>query len=182
MEGGVILFGDLKVRGRSSVMVAFRREGNMLKRIYDAPDANATNEVYEWLKYIPVEGVVLEDVVNNKSDTAASIKGDNPNRILKFVRLLVKKSSLLKKNSKDEAMRVNLLKGGIDLNPAQMSMVLMPDTLSSSQVKGSDDFKFEFNGQNFDTAQITGMSFTIRSITPVKNLPEILGVSAASLN
>jgi len=58
--------------------------------------------------------------------------------------------------------------GGINLNPAQMSM----------QVKGQEeDFKFQWNGQTFDSAQITGATFTIRSITPVIDLSLILGLN-----
>jgi hypothetical protein len=58
-------------------------------------------------------------------------------------------------------------KGGIDLNPAQMNMGVK---------KEGQDFKFNFNGTEIDAAQVTGATFTIRTMTPVTNLPQILGV------
>jgi aryl-alcohol dehydrogenase-like predicted oxidoreductase/CheY-like chemotaxis protein len=61
-----------------------------------------------------------------------------------------------------------LEKGGIDLNPAQMSMQVKKD---------GQDFKFNFNGTEIDAAQVTGATFTIRTMTPVTNLQEILGIS-----
>jgi len=65
---------------------------------------------------------------------------------------------------KNRAMRSP---GGINMNPAQMSM----------QIKGQEeDFKFEWNGQTFDAAQVTGATFTIRSMTPVTNMLQILGL------
>ena len=67
----------------------------------------------------------------------------------------------------DRAMAVQ--KGGIDMNPAQMSMQLK---------KQGDDFKFDFNGTEIDAAQVTGATFTIRAMTPVVDLPLILGLSA----
>jgi len=46
------------------------------------------------------------------------------------------------------------------------------------QVKGEgQDFKFNFNGIEMDAAQISGAIFTIRTMTPVTNLPEILGLN-----
>jgi len=57
--------------------------------------------------------------------------------------------------------------GGIDLNPAQMSMKVK---------KEGEDFKFEFNGQTFDAAQVSGATFTIRAMTPVADLPQLLGL------
>ena len=67
--------------------------------------------------------------------------------------------------SKDQAMHT---KGGIDLNPAQINM----------QVKnGSQDFKFDFNGNEIDAASIIGATFTIRNMTSVTNLPLLLGLN-----
>ncbi len=66
-----------------------------------------------------------------------------------------------------------LKKGGIDFNPAQMSMQVK---------KEGEDFKFNFNGQTIDAAQITGAQFFIRTMTPVTNLPLILGISSPSQN
>ncbi len=58
-------------------------------------------------------------------------------------------------------------KGGIDLNPAQMNI----------QVKNQGEgFKFNFNGQIIDAAQVIGATFTIRTMTPVTDLPLILGL------
>ena len=69
---------------------------------------------------------------------------------------------------KDRAQVVNLAqKGGIDLNPAQMSMQVK---------KGTQDFKFDSNGIEIDAAQVTGATFSIESMEPVKNLPAILGL------
>ena len=62
----------------------------------------------------------------------------------------------------------NNTKGGIDLNPAQMSMQIK---------KNGEDFKFEFNGTPIDAAQVTGVSFTICSMTSVTNLPKIIGLN-----
>jgi len=59
--------------------------------------------------------------------------------------------------------------GGIDLNPAQMSLQVK---------KQGEDFKFDFNGTELDAAQVTGVTFTIRTMTPVTDLPLILGLSA----
>ena len=67
----------------------------------------------------------------------------------------------------DLAMQA-LEKGGIDLNPAQMSMQVK---------KEGEDFKFNFNGTEIDAAQVTGATFTIRTMTPVTNLPLILGLN-----
>jgi hypothetical protein len=58
--------------------------------------------------------------------------------------------------------------GGIDLNPARDVMQVKKD---------GADFKFEFNGQTIDAAQVTGATFTIRTMTPVTNLPEMLGLN-----
>ena len=58
--------------------------------------------------------------------------------------------------------------GGIDLNPADMSMQVK---------KEGEDFKFDFNGTEMDAAQVTGATFTIRSMTPVTNLPLSLGLN-----
>ena len=55
--------------------------------------------------------------------------------------------------------------GGIDFNPAQMSL----------QVKNEGEgFKFDFNGSPADFAQTTGATFTIRQMTPVTNWAQIL--------
>jgi hypothetical protein len=59
--------------------------------------------------------------------------------------------------------------GGIDLNPAQMVMDIR---------KGAEDFKFDFNGLELDSRQIAGVQFNIRQITPVTNLPLILGINS----
>jgi len=69
----------------------------------------------------------------------------------------------------------DLENGGIDLNPAQMSMQVK---------KEGQDSKFDFNGIDTDAAQaltargaVTGVTVTIRAMTPVTNLPEILGLN-----
>ena len=66
-----------------------------------------------------------------------------------------------------------MAKGGIDLNPAQMSMRVK---------KEGEDFKFDFNGTKINASQITGATFTIRTMTPVTNLPELLGLNAGPAN
>ena len=58
--------------------------------------------------------------------------------------------------------------GGIDLNPAQMSVQVKKD---------GQDFKFEFNDTEIDAAQVTGVTFTIRTMMPVANLPRALGLT-----
>ena len=68
--------------------------------------------------------------------------------------------------SDDHAMKPSP-EGGIDFNPAQMSM----------QVKGrGEDFKFDWNGQTFDAAQITGVTFKIETMTTVTDLSLALGL------
>jgi hypothetical protein len=58
--------------------------------------------------------------------------------------------------------------GGIDLNPAQITL----------QVKREgENFHFNFNGLSFNAAQVIGAIFFIRSMTPVTNLPGLLGLS-----
>jgi hypothetical protein len=42
--------------------------------------------------------------------------------------------------------------------------------------KEGEDFKFYFNGTEIDSAQVIGAAFTIRQMTPVTNLPLILGL------
>jgi len=59
--------------------------------------------------------------------------------------------------------------GGIDFDPAQMSMLVK---------KSGQDFKFDFNGTEIDAAQVTGATFTIRTMTPVINLSMELGLSS----
>ena len=70
--------------------------------------------------------------------------------------------------NKVQQVEFNKTKGGIDLNPAQMSMQIK---------KEGEDFKFNFNGIEIDAAQVTGATFKIRTMTPVTNLPEILGLN-----
>jgi len=48
--------------------------------------------------------------------------------------------------------------------------------------KDGQDFKFDFNGTEIDAAQVTGASFTIRTMTPVTNLPLILGLNQEPSN
>jgi N-methylhydantoinase B/oxoprolinase/acetone carboxylase alpha subunit len=72
----------------------------------------------------------------------------------------------------DNAMNVQDITGtgGIDLNPAQMSMQVKND---------GEDFKFDFNGTEIDAAQVTGVTFTICEMTPVSNLLLILGLAVS---
>jgi hypothetical protein len=58
--------------------------------------------------------------------------------------------------------------GGIDLNPAQMSMQVQ---------KQGEDFKFDFNGVQMDASQVAGINFTILDIASVSNLPSKLGLA-----
>ena len=71
------------------------------------------------------------------------------------------------KTGKDFAMGT---KGGIDLNPAQMTMQLKKD---------GQDFKFDFNDIKIDAAQVTGATFTIFTMTPVTNLSKTLELNTA---
>ena len=71
----------------------------------------------------------------------------------------------VKTSKVDKAM--NSEPGGIDLNPAQMSMQVNKD---------GQDFKFDFNGTGIDAAHVTGATFTIHTMTPATNLPLILGL------
>jgi len=67
----------------------------------------------------------------------------------------------------DQAEGMISRKGGVDFNPAQMSMQVKKD---------GQDFKFDFNGIEIDAAQVTGAQFTIRTMTPVTDLAGILGL------
>jgi len=71
--------------------------------------------------------------------------------------------------SKDGAMAHKTDTGGIDLNPAQMSMQIK---------KQGEDFKFDFDGTQIDAAQVIGATFTIRQMTPVTDLPQIFGLKS----
>lgn len=99
-------------------------------------------------------------------------EGDNP-LPAKFLRRINAKSLInlpdSDKNPKGKnPAQMALAPGGIDLNPAQMSM----------QVKNEgQDFKFNFNGMSIDAAQVIGATFTIRTMTPVTNLPLLLGLT-----
>jgi hypothetical protein len=70
--------------------------------------------------------------------------------------------------SQSSTIRKILTPGGIDLGPAQMSIQIK---------KEGESFKFNFNGTEIDAAQVTGATFTIRTMTPVTNLPQILGLN-----
>jgi len=59
-------------------------------------------------------------------------------------------------------------KGGIDLDPAQMSLDVK---------KEGEGFQFNGNWQDIDAQNITGAEFVIRRMTPVTDLPLILGIS-----
>ena len=48
--------------------------------------------------------------------------------------------------------------------------------MSMQVKKEGQNFKFNFNGAEIDTAQVTGAIFTIRTMTPVTDLPQILGL------
>jgi len=78
----------------------------------------------------------------------------------------IKDSHYIWKNQKKQSLIGYSNDGGIDLNPAQMSMQVK---------KGDQDFKFDFNGTVIDAAQVAGAKFNIETIEPVKNLPAILG-------
>ena len=95
---------------------------------------------------------------------------EHPNTFSKEDReIIIKHSNKIKRlirALKDDS-KAMLTPGGINLNPAQMSM----------QVKNEgEDFKFNFNGIQIDTAQVTGARFSIQTITPVTDLPKILGL------
>ena len=49
--------------------------------------------------------------------------------------------------------------------------------MSMQVKKQGEDFKFDFNGTQIDAAEVTGATFTIRQMTPVVNLSQILGIS-----
>jgi len=70
-------------------------------------------------------------------------------------------------DSKSAAMRSET-EGGIDLNNARNVIQVK---------KEGENFKFDFDGTEIDAAQVTGATFTIRTMTPVTNLPEELGLN-----
>ena len=66
----------------------------------------------------------------------------------------------------DRAMAAKQKDGGIDLDPAQMTM----------DVKKEDgEFRFDFDPKGIDLNNIEGAEFIIRQMTPVTDLPLILG-------
>jgi hypothetical protein len=91
--------------------------------------------------------------------------------------------------------------GGIDLNPAQMRMEI--EDRSPTKTFGDDNGRSAFGDDNgrsafgddilssasgndasftIDPAQVTGATFTIRTMTPVTNLPQILGLNLEPAN
>jgi hypothetical protein len=66
-----------------------------------------------------------------------------------------------------EKIEKSINTGGIDLDPAQMAI--------ETRTEG-EDFKFNLNGVDIDVAQVTGANFTILQMTPVTDLPLILGI------
>ena len=84
----------------------------------------------------------------------------------KLLDIYYKVSGSIESQAFDHAMAT--ANGGIDLNPAQMNMQVK---------KEGESFKFNFNGTEIDAAQVTGATFTIRTMTPVTNLPQILGLN-----
>ena len=88
--------------------------------------------------------------------------------LLKLIGKHLRQPLLPKKEKEDVAMSTPNHEGGINLNPAQMTMQIK---------KEGEDFKFNLNGTQIDVAQITGATFTIRTMTPVTNLPIILGLN-----
>ncbi len=80
---------------------------------------------------------------------------------------LEEEPDLIKRLRRDFALSVKT-SGGIDLNPAQMSMQIKRE---------GEDFKYNFNGTQIDAALVTGVQFTIRQMRPVTNLPQVLGLN-----
>jgi CheY-like chemotaxis protein len=77
----------------------------------------------------------------------------------------VSKPAFLSFYDEDRAMNVPKREGGINLNPAQMSL----------QVRNEgEDFKFDLNGADSDTGQVMGATFNILQMTPVVDLLQTL--------
>jgi hypothetical protein len=75
----------------------------------------------------------------------------------------------------DNAMTNN---GGIDLNPARDVMeVRNGSPIKTTALAGSSTFGDD-KLFNIDPAQVTGATFTIRTMTPVTDLPQILGLAS----
>jgi hypothetical protein len=68
--------------------------------------------------------------------------------------------------------------GGIDLNPAQMNMQVKNGSLIN--LSGKDN-NFDFKGTEINAAQVIGVTFNIRSMTPAINIPVILGLEQPTL-
>jgi ElaB/YqjD/DUF883 family membrane-anchored ribosome-binding protein len=106
-------------------------------------------------RYAPAYNARKEPIIGGASSTIGF--GFLPDKVISKLEFMYS----------DQAMNANSTgPGGIDLNPAQMSMQVKKD---------GQDFKFNFNGTEIDAAQVTGATFTIRTMTPVTNLPQILG-------
>jgi hypothetical protein len=115
-----------------------------------------------------VEYNVLRPLNISKARLDANNDAANARRLEVYINSIenIRHQGSKKKISTNEIPRAP---GGIDLNPAQMSMQVK---------KEGEDFKFNFNGTEIDAAQVTGATFIIRTMTPVTNLPLILGLSA----
>jgi len=134
---------------------------------YDRP--NGDFDTKKWLLKGLNGGSISQDIFNVVMDMSTNdpqfIQIINEARRTSFPQLVSndklanKSSAMLAKGSPE---------GGIDLNPAQMSM----------QVKEEgQDFKFYFNSTGIDAAQVTGATFIIHTMTSVTDLPLILGLS-----
>jgi hypothetical protein len=69
-------------------------------------------------------------------------------------------------------------KGGIDFNPAQMSMEIKNPAVGKEGIASSREAGLAMTPDfSIDPAQVTGATFTIRTMTTVTNLPLILGLN-----
>jgi len=138
-------------------------------------NANPNNSEFNKLKYV---GNVLTNehlswmddrwpFVDEHSTEEVIVAGEKQ-KVYDLARMLYGEAidQAVEKMIADEATNTT---GGINLNPAQMSL----------QVKHQgEDFKFDYyHGIEINAAQVTGIDFTIRHMEPVKNLPQVLGLN-----
>jgi len=88
-------------------------------------------------------------------------------------------SAQLAKPPANEAMKAPGIhrEGGIDFNPAQMSMEIKNSDTGKEGIASQETLAMT-SDFSIDPAQVTGATFTIRQMTPVTNLPQILGLNS----
>jgi curved DNA-binding protein CbpA len=153
---GDYTFSFLNGSGKKSSFSTIRRSQKDYYAILEVP-ITATDE--------DIKKAYRRLARNHHPDVTETISGESMKEINEAHEIL---GNPQKRRNYDNNLAMITNTGGIDLNPAQMSMQVK---------KEGQDFKFDFNGTEIDAAQVTGVTFTIRTMTPVINLQQILGLT-----